>query len=141
VSGWSRPFGVPSSFATGGSVGKLRPRRKGQQCAPTARDIADPNPSLTGINTDTGLSGTTQWHNAVRARFYMKSVKPEDGEQPDTDLRKVVFKKNNYSAISESIVLRYTNGLFLPLPGKLRSTEPHKKPRRMMPSASAERDK
>jgi RecA-family ATPase len=75
------------------------------------------HPSLTGLNTDTGLSGTTQWHNAVRARFYLKSVKPEDGEQPDTDLRELVFKKNNYGAVSESIVLRYSNGLFLPLPG------------------------
>jgi RecA-family ATPase len=71
------------------------------------------HPSLTGLNTDSGLSGTTQWHNVVRARFYMKSVKPEDGEQPNTDLRELVFKKNNYGAISESIVLRYTNGLFL----------------------------
>src|SRR5262249_51714250 len=41
------------------------------------------HPSLTGINTDTGLSGTTQWHNAVRARLYLKSTKPEAGEQPD----------------------------------------------------------
>ena len=29
------------------------------------------HPSLTGINTDTGLSGTTAWHNSVRARAYM----------------------------------------------------------------------
>jgi RecA-family ATPase len=35
------------------------------------------HPSLTGINSDTGLSGTTQWHNAVRARYYMKSPKHE----------------------------------------------------------------
>jgi RecA-family ATPase len=75
------------------------------------------HPSLVGVNTNTGLSGTTQWHNAVRARFLMKSVKPEDGEQPDTDLREIEFKKNNYGPVSESIVLRYTNGLFLPLPG------------------------
>jgi RecA-family ATPase len=27
------------------------------------------HPSLTGINSDTGLSGNTAWHNAVRARF------------------------------------------------------------------------
>jgi hypothetical protein len=27
------------------------------------------HPSLTGIETKTGLSGSTQWHNAVRARF------------------------------------------------------------------------
>ena len=75
------------------------------------------HPSLTGISTDTGLSGNTQWHNAVRARCYLKSVKPEVGEQPDTDLRELVFKKNNYGPISESIVLRYQNGLFLPAPG------------------------
>jgi RecA-family ATPase len=75
------------------------------------------HPSLTGITTDTGLSGNTQWHNAVRARFYLKSVKPEDGEQPDSDLRELVFKKNNYGPVSENIVLRYQGGLFLPVPG------------------------
>ena len=75
------------------------------------------HPSLTGINTDTGLSGNTAWHNAVRARFYMKGVKPEAGEQPDNDLREIVFKKNNYGSISDTIVVRYTNGLFLPVPG------------------------
>jgi AAA domain len=48
------------------------------------------HPSLTGINSDTGLSGNTAWHNAVRARFYMKGVKPEAGEQPDNDLREIV---------------------------------------------------
>jgi RecA-family ATPase len=75
------------------------------------------HPSLTGMATDTGLSGTTQWHNAFRARFYMKGIKPEDGEEQDNDLREIVFKKNNYGPISESIVVRYNNGLFLPVPG------------------------
>jgi RecA-family ATPase len=75
------------------------------------------HPSLTGINTDTGLSGKTQWHNSVRARCYLRSVKPKDGEQPDSDLREMVFKKNNYGPISASIILRYQNGLFLPEPG------------------------
>jgi RecA-family ATPase len=75
------------------------------------------HPSLTGINTDTGLSGNTQWHNAVRARRYLKSVKPEAGEQPDSDLREIVFKKNNYGPITDSIVLRWQDGLFLPVSG------------------------
>jgi RecA-family ATPase len=75
------------------------------------------HPSLTGINTDTGLSGSTQWHNAVRSRIWLRSPKPEPGEQPDTDLREIVFKKNNYGPVSESIVLRWKHGLFLPLPG------------------------
>jgi RecA-family ATPase len=73
------------------------------------------HPSLAGINTETGLSGTTQWHNSVRARYFMRSVKPEDGEPLDTDLREIVFKKNNYGSISESIQLRWNKGLFLPV--------------------------
>jgi DNA polymerase len=73
------------------------------------------HPSLTGINTETGLSGTTQWHNSVRARYFMRGVKPEAGEPLDTDLREIVFKKNNYGSISETIVLRWNNGLFLPV--------------------------
>jgi RecA-family ATPase len=75
------------------------------------------HPSLTGINTDTGLSGSTAWHNSVRARCYMKSIVPEEGQQPDTDLREISFKKNNYGPVSANIVLRYQNGLFLPVPG------------------------
>jgi RecA-family ATPase len=75
------------------------------------------HPSLTGITSDTGLSGTTQWHNAVRARCYLKSVKPEAGEQPDNDLRELVFKKNQYGRVDDSVTLRYQNGLYLPIPG------------------------
>jgi RecA-family ATPase len=75
------------------------------------------HPSLTGINTDSGLSGTTQWHNAVRARSYLRSIEPDSGEQPDNDLREIVFKKNQYGPRAETIVLRYQNGLFLPVPG------------------------
>jgi RecA-family ATPase len=72
------------------------------------------HPSLTGINTGTGLSGSTGWHNSVRARMYLTSPAAEEDEQPDTDLREMRFKKNNYGPVSDSIVLRYRNGLFLP---------------------------
>ena len=73
------------------------------------------HPSLTGINTGSGISG--KWHNAVRARFYLTSIKPESGEQPDNDLREIIFKKNQYGPVSENIVLRWRDGLFLPVPG------------------------
>jgi RecA-family ATPase len=76
------------------------------------------HPSLTGIKDGTGLSGSTQWHAAVRARFYMKSVKPDnDTTQPDDDLREIVFMKNQYGPKAETIVLRYRDGMFLPVPG------------------------
>jgi RecA-family ATPase len=72
------------------------------------------HPSLAGINTDTGLSGSTQWHNAVRARFYIKGKKSEEGE-PRESLRVIEFRKNNYGPVSDSIDLEYRNGLFVPI--------------------------
>jgi DNA polymerase len=75
------------------------------------------HPSLTGINSGSGLSGSTAWHNAVRARFVMRGIKPEEGEQPDGDLREIVFMKSQHSALSESIVVRFQNGMFLPADG------------------------
>lgn len=75
------------------------------------------HPSLTGINSDSGLSGSTQWHNAVRARAFMKGVSPAPDEQPRTDLRELIFKKNQYGDVAETIVLKWTSGLYLPLPG------------------------
>ena len=75
------------------------------------------HPSLTGISTDSGISGSTQWHNAVRARCYLKGIRPENGQSPDGDLREIIFKKNNYGPISASLVLRWQNGLYLPVSG------------------------
>ena len=47
----------------------------------------------------------------------MTAPQLEQGEQPDTDLRELQFKKSNYGPISHSIVLRYQNGLFLRVHG------------------------
>jgi RecA-family ATPase len=77
------------------------------------------HPSLTGISTGTGLSGSTHWHNAVRARSYLRSPKSEDGQQPDTDLRVLEFMKNQYGPIPDTVTLRYQHGMFLPEPGVL----------------------
>jgi RecA-family ATPase len=44
------------------------------------------HPSLQGMASGTGLSGSTAWHGAFRFRQYLTSVRPIDGEQPDNDL-------------------------------------------------------
>jgi RecA-family ATPase len=71
------------------------------------------HPSLSGIMSNSGLSGSTQWHNAVRARYYIKGLKDEDGE-PGGSRRIIQFMKNNYGPISEEIVVEYRNSLFVP---------------------------
>jgi len=75
------------------------------------------HPSLQGISSGSGISGSTAWHGAFRFRQYLKGVKARDDEQPDGDLRQLQFKKNQYGLIGESITLRYQRGLFLPEPG------------------------
>src|SRR5262245_16576327 len=74
------------------------------------------HPSLTGIATGTGLSGSTQWHNSVRARAVMKTVKPSD-PAADGTLRQIEFRKNNYGPISATCFVRWQNGLFVPIEG------------------------
>jgi RecA-family ATPase len=72
------------------------------------------HPSLAGISSGSGISGSTAWHGAFRFRQYLKGVKADAGEQPDADLRELEFKKNQYGPTGETIVLRYQRGLFLP---------------------------
>jgi len=72
------------------------------------------HPSLTGIASGSGLSGTTAWHNSTRARIYLRT--PDEDSDKDADLRVLEFKKNNYGTIGETIVLRWRNGLYLPEP-------------------------
>ena len=64
-----------------------------------------------------GISGSTAWHGAFRFRMYLKGIKPEAGEQPDSDIRELQFRKNQYGPMGEAIALRYQRGLFLPEPG------------------------
>jgi RecA-family ATPase len=75
------------------------------------------HPSLAGMASGSGISGSTAWHGAFRFRQYLISTKPESGEQPDNDLRQIEFKKNQYGPLGETIVLRYQRGLFLPEAG------------------------
>jgi RecA-family ATPase len=70
------------------------------------------HPSLTGITTDSGLSGSTGWHNSVRARMYFK---PAPGD--DTALRVLEVKKNNYGPVNETILLRWRDNVYVVEPG------------------------
>ena len=62
------------------------------------------HPSLTGISSGTGLSGSTQWHNGVRARAVIKGVGDDgaglDDMTPKSDFRIIEFYKNNYGPLT-----------------------------------------
>ena len=91
-------------------IGLLRGLAIEANCAVTI----SAHPSLTGINTGTGLSGSTAWHNSVRARAYFKTATTEAGDEPDPDLRELQWLKNQYGRLAEPIFLRWKNGVFVP---------------------------
>ena len=69
------------------------------------------HPSLTGLATGTGASGSTAWNNSVRSRLYLERVFVE-GEEADPDLRKLTTKKSNYGPTGAEVLLRWTAGAF-----------------------------
>ena len=75
------------------------------------------HPSLAGISTGSGLSGSTAWNASVRSRLYFKRAVTSKDEEPDPDLRVLELMKSNYGPVGEKITLRWKAGLFLPVAG------------------------
>jgi RecA-family ATPase len=69
------------------------------------------HPSLTGLNSGSGTSGSTAWSNSVRSRLYFKRVGNAEGGDPD--LRALQTMKANYAPTGDQIQLRWFNGCFV----------------------------
>ncbi|UQR61764.1 AAA family ATPase [Bradyrhizobium sp. C-145] len=93
-------------------IGLLRKLAMTANCAV----IINSHPSQAGSNSGTGLSGSTAWHGKVRGRMYLRAATQDEGGLTDPDLRVLEFKKNQYGPLSDSIPLRYKNGVFVPEP-------------------------
>jgi RecA-family ATPase len=72
------------------------------------------HPSLYGMNSGAGTSGSTGWSNSVRSRLYFESAKASDDSAPDPDLRQLSVKKTNYGPIGHPIAVRWKNGVYVP---------------------------
>ena len=70
------------------------------------------HPSVAGMNTGTGLSGSTAWNNSVRSRLYFTVVKNESGDIPDPDARLLMVMKANYGKNNLQIRMRWADGRF-----------------------------
>ena len=82
---------------------------RGLAIAAGAAVVLAAHPSLAGIANDTGLSGSTGWHNSVRARAYFKA-----GPGEDPTLRALEFRKNNYGPPdAPAVLLRWQAGVYL----------------------------
>ena len=71
------------------------------------------HPSLAGIASGSGSSGSTAWSNSVRSRLYLDKLKAPDGEELDGDLRMLSTKKLNYGPDTLKMRLRWSDGCFV----------------------------
>jgi RecA-family ATPase len=71
------------------------------------------HPSVYGMSSGTGTSGSTAWSNSVRARLYLETIKGDDGREIDAALRVLRLKKSNYGPPGLDLRLRWANGVFL----------------------------
>lgn len=71
------------------------------------------HPSLTGMSSGTGSSGSTAWSNSVRSRLYFRRIKFAEGDEPDPDARELEVMKANYGRIGTVYPLRWRAGAFV----------------------------
>jgi RecA-family ATPase len=72
------------------------------------------HPSLTGLSSGSGTSGSTAWSNSVRSRLYLERIKDETGREADADTRVLKIMKANYTGTGSEIRLVWRDGLFVP---------------------------
>jgi RecA-family ATPase len=72
------------------------------------------HPSVSGLTSGEGASGSTGWNNSFRSRLFFRAPDADKGEIPDPDARILDRKKANYAARNDQIKLRWRNGVIEP---------------------------
>lgn len=71
------------------------------------------HPSLSGLSSGSGASGSTAWNNSVRSRLYLWRV-TSDGHEPNPDRRVLGTMKANYGRVGGEIAMTWQRGVFVP---------------------------
>jgi len=85
----------------------------GVACACAGAVILLAHPSLAGLSSGSGLSGSTAWNNSVRSRLYLTLPPTESDAPAATDLRLLQVKKANYGPAGGDLAVRYQTGAFV----------------------------
>lgn len=70
------------------------------------------HPSLSGMNSGSGTSGSTGWNNSVRSRLYFERVTNE-GYEADHNARVLRTMKANYGSVGGEIPMKWQAGVFV----------------------------
>ncbi|WP_165603152.1 AAA family ATPase [Devosia elaeis] len=68
------------------------------------------HPSVAGMQSGTGSSGSTAWNNSVRSRLYLDLP---SGDDVDPDMRRLGQKKSNYGPRDKQLFFRWADGAFV----------------------------
>ncbi|MCK0151083.1 AAA family ATPase [Marivita sp. S6314] len=71
------------------------------------------HPSLTGLSSGSGSSGSTAWNNSVRSRLYLSRI-TDNGFESDPDRRVMTTMKANYGRIGGETHMKWQAGVFVP---------------------------
>lgn len=89
-------------------VGLLKKLCRKHQCAV----LLLAQPSVVGMSTGTGTSGSVGWGNSGRSRLYFQRAKTTDGDEPNKNLSTFEGKKANYSEVGGKFDVEWKDGLF-----------------------------
>lgn len=70
------------------------------------------HPSLTGLASGTGSSGSTAWNNSVRSRLYLSRI-TDNGFEMDPDRRVMTTMKANYGRVGGETHMKWAGGVFV----------------------------
>jgi RecA-family ATPase len=74
--------------------------------------ILTQHPSNEGLNSGSGRSGSTGWHNSVRSRLYLTMPKKKDGDDTPTDERLLRTMKQNAGKFGGKTSVTWDSGVF-----------------------------
>lgn len=72
------------------------------------------HPSVAGLSSGSGVSGTTAWSNSVRSRIYLSREVDAKGAEADRNIRILEIKKANRSETGQRVSLTWSHGCFSP---------------------------
>jgi RecA-family ATPase len=73
------------------------------------------HPSVAGMQSGSGLSGSTAWNNSVRSRLVFERVTFQHDRktvEPNPNLRRLKTVKANYGPLGQEVVVRWEGGRF-----------------------------
>lgn len=74
--------------------------------------ILTAHPSLAGLNSGSGISGSTAWNNSVRSRLYLTRKKEAQEGEDDNNERLLKTMKNNQGPFGGKLGIKWERGVF-----------------------------